>query len=163
MAPTGQSMKHLTFLSHFCLCLAVAAGSFFAWQMGVLEVVWRNDKSMMTSAIGVLLVGTLAWLGRQAWLVGADGRWVTRPGNRPKVVMPPVPDASFGHLAERLAVIIGIVGTVVGLAMQSKALAGGSASFEALATSLFTTACGGTAAAIIAVATFNLERGIKNR
>ena len=54
----------------------------------------------------------------------------------------------------------GFVGTAIGLSLQAKALAGGSTSFTALATSLFTTACGGVAAALIAVMTFNLEAGI---
>ena len=47
-------------------------------------------------------------------------------------------------------------GTVVQIA-----LAGGATSFTALATSLFTTASGGTAAALIAILTFNLEAGIR--
>ena len=62
---------------------------------------------------------------------------------------------------ERLSVMVGFVGTAIGLSLQAEALAGGSTSFTALATSLFTTACGGVAAAILAVMTFNLEAGIR--
>ena len=50
----------------------------------------------------------------------------------------------------------GFVGTAVGLSLQAKSLAGGATSFTALATSLFTTASGGIAAALIAIMTFNL-------
>ena len=55
----------------------------------------------------------------------------------------------------------GFVGTAIGLSLQAKALAGGATSFTALATSLFTTACGGVSAALLAVMTFNLEAGIR--
>ena len=54
----------------------------------------------------------------------------------------------------------GLVGTAIGLSLQAKALAGGSTSFTALATSLFTSACG-VSAALLAVMTFNLEAGIR--
>ena len=57
--------------------------------------------------------------------------------------------------------MIGFVGTAVGLSLQAKALAGGSASFGALATSLFTTACGGVSAALLAIMTYSLEVGIR--
>jgi hypothetical protein len=157
-------MKRICFLSHFTLCLAVAAGAFVAFRAGALEAVWIADKSRMTSAIGALLMLTLTVLGVQAWRVD-DGaaisllsgkRWDAR---RERWLAPA--DASFGHLAERLAVIFGFVGTAVGLSLQAKALAAGGASFDALATSLFTTACGGAAAAIIAAATYSLEAGMR--
>jgi hypothetical protein len=144
-------VNRLTFLSHFLLSLAVGAGAFLAWRAGALAAVWESDKSMMTSAIGALLIGTLAWLGRQAWRADDPERHYFKYNI----------DASFGHLSERLAVILGFVGTAIGLSLQAKALAGGSASFDALATSLFTTASGGTAAGIIAVATYNLEVGLR--
>ena len=53
----------------------------------------------------------------------------------------------------------GFVGTAIGLSLQAKSLASGATSFTALATSLFTTASGGAAAALIAIMTFNLEAG----
>ena len=57
----------------------------------------------------------------------------------------------------------GFVGTAIGLSLQAKALAGGATSFTALATSLFTTASGGVAAALIAIMTFNLKRALEGR
>ncbi|HKN27745.1 MAG TPA: hypothetical protein VJY34_07615 [Roseiarcus sp.] len=99
----------------------------------------------MTSVIAVLFVGASIYLGWQAWLAD-DGRQTS---------------SDFGHLAERLSVMAGFVGTAIGLSLQAKALAGGSTSFTALATSLFTTACGGASAALLAVMTFNLEAGIR--
>ena len=55
----------------------------------------------------------------------------------------------------------GFVGAAIGLSLQAQALAGGATSFTALATSLFTTACGGAFAALLAFMTFNLEAGIR--
>ena len=146
-------MVHLTCLSHFVFCLAAAAAAALAAQVGVFHTIWDNDLSMMTSVIGALLVGTAAYLGRQAWMVGSKcGDQDAFYGG---------PDASWGHLAERLCVMAGFVGTAIGLSLQAKSLAAGSTSFSALATSLFTTACGGVAAALIAIMTFNLEAGIR--
>ena len=69
-----------------------------------------------------------------------------------------LPSSDYGHLAERLCVMAGFVGTAIGLSLQAKSLAGGATSFTALATSLFTTASGGTAAALIAIMTFKLKQ-----
>ena len=142
----------LTFLSHFVICLVVAAGAYFAHTTGVFAAIWNGDTSMMTSLIGLLFVGTAARLAVLAWRV--DGASAETVGNSDS-------DPSIGHLAERLSVMFGFIGTAVGLSLQAKALAGGSTSFSALATSLFTTACGGVSAAIIAVMTYSLEAGAR--
>jgi hypothetical protein len=150
----------LTFLSHFVICLACMGLAFFACVNGVPQTIWANDMSMMTSVIGALFVGTMGWLGWQGWKVG-DQRLETGERCDDLVVDRRSPTADFGHLSERLCVIAGFVGTAIGLSLQAKSLAGGATSFTALATSLFTTASGGTAAALIAIMTFNLEAGIR--
>ena len=134
----------LTFLSHFVICLACTGLAFFAWVNDVPQTIWADDMSMMTSVIAALFTFTAVCLGWQAWRI--DGRYVVDP--------------SFGHLAEHLSVMFGFVGTAIGLSLQATALATGATSFGALATSLFTTACGGAAAIGIAVMTYNLEAGI---
>ncbi|HTZ66946.1 MAG TPA: hypothetical protein VMB83_05655 [Roseiarcus sp.] len=153
-------LPRLTFLSHFILCLGCTGLAFLAWVNGVPQMIWANDMSMMTSLIGALFVGSAAWLAWQAWRIGeplsTDGG---RAGTPPSFAF--VPASNFGHLAERLCVMAGFVGTAVGLSLQAKSLAGGATSFTALATSLFTTASGGTAAALIAIMTFNLEAGVR--
>ena len=154
-------MKHRTFLTHFLLCLALASGVFFAGQLGVLKTIWLNDQSHMTSAIGALLVVAAIELGRQAWNAGALWTWRNHLDDIKCRDNPAKPSGAFGHLAERLSVMLGFIGTAIGLSLQAQALAGGATSFTALATSLYTTAVGGTAAAIIAVMTFNLERSAK--
>ncbi len=149
-----------TFLSHFVLCLGCIGFGFFGWINGIPQMIWANDMSMMTSAIGALFVGSAAWLGWQTWRIGepmpSEGRQTKAPSS-----FASLPSSDFGHLAERLCVMAGFVGTAIGLSLQAKSLAGGATSFTALATSLFTTASGGTAAALVAIMTFNLEAGVR--
>jgi len=155
-----MSIPRLTFLSHFVICLACAALAFFALMNDVPRTIWANDQSYMTSAIGALFVGSAVYLGWRAWLV--DDVLAQHLDSALKRVLQ-IDDigSAYGHLAERLCVMAGFVGTAIGLSLQAKALAGGATSFTALATSLFTTACGGTAAAVMAIMTFNLEAGIR--
>jgi len=142
----------LCFLNHFVICLAVASAAWFAHMNGVFATVWANDQSMMTSAIGALFVLSAAYLGWQAWI--ADATLGCR-------FLHPAPNPDFGHLAERLLPMLGLFGTAFGLSLQAKALAGGATSFAALATSLYCTACGVLAALVVAIMTFNLERGLR--
>ena len=153
-------LPRLTFLSHFVLCLACAGLVFFAWANGVPQTIWTNDMSMMTSVIGALFVGSAIRLGWEAWRIGeptSDDRGRFNPHS----IIILTPSSDYGHLAERLCVMAGFVATAIGLSLQAKSLAGGATSFTALATSLFTTATGGTAAALIAIMTFNLEAGTR--
>lgn len=152
-------ISRLTFLSHFVLCLACAGLAFFASVNGVPQIIWSNDMSMMTSVISALFVGSAAWLGWQAWRIGEPMLDDTGRNDVPSSFA--FPSSDYGHLAERLCVMAGFVGTAIGLSLQAKSLAGGATSFTPLATSLFTTATGGTAAALIAIMTFNLEVGVR--
>lgn len=146
----------LTFLSHLVICLACAGLAFFAWTRGVPQTVYANDASMMTSVIAAMFVGTAAYLARLAWFVDTPlPSWV-RKSDATFLI-----DSDFGHNAERWAVMLGFVGTAIGLSLQATALMSGTASFGALATSLFTTASGGTAAILIGVMTYSLEQGIR--
>jgi len=147
-------VPRFTFLSHFVLCLGCAGIAFFAWANGVPQVIWANDMSMMTSVIDALFTGSAAWLGWQAWRIG-------EPTSNDRERGAALSFSAYGHLAERLCVMAGFIGTAIGLSMQAKSLAGGATSFTALATSLFTTASGGSAAALIAIMTFNLEAGVR--
>jgi hypothetical protein len=162
-AATGGSLVYiprLTFLSHFVLCQACAGLAFFAWVNGVPQMIWANDMSMMTSGIGALFAGSTVWLGWQAWRIGEP--MSNERGEAPAPTSSAfLPSSDYGYLAERLCVMAGFVGTAIGLSMQARSLAGGAASFTALATSLFTTASGGIAAALIAIMTFNLEVGVR--
>ena len=131
------------FLSFFVICLAVLAAAFFATLWGVPYLIWKADESHMTTAIAVLFVGSVAYLGRLSWS--------------------PSPQSSpaFGHLAVRLSVMLGMLGTTIGLSLQAKTLMTGTAGLLPLSTSLFSTGCGILAAIILEVLTHNLERGIE--
>ena len=144
----------LTFLNHFVICLAIAAGAFFAWVEGVPQVIFASDLSHVTSVIGALFVSSAIYLGWQAWRLGEPPR--TTSGSELTE-----PDPSFGHLAERLCVACGIIGTGAGLALQGQALMSGAASFGALSTAIFTTICGVLGYVLTAILTYNLEVGIR--
>jgi len=129
-----------SFLRFFVLLLAIVAGLSLALRLGAPQAVWRGDASMMTSAIAALFAVAVWRIGVSSWR-GGDWRTV-----------------EFGHLAVRLCVMLGFVGTAVGLSMQAQTLASeGAASLGALSTSLFTTATGGVAAALLEALTYNLE------
>jgi hypothetical protein len=152
-------VSRLTFLTHFILCLACTGLAFFAWINDVAQTILANDMSMMTSVIGALFVGSATYLGWQAWQIDRSPSIDIGRSDAPSSVL--LPSLNYGHLAERLCVMAGFVGTAIGLSLQAKSLAAGATSFTALATSLFTTASGGVAAAVIAVMTFNLEVGAR--
>jgi hypothetical protein len=159
MAVNGRK----TFLSHFVLVLACAGASFFAWQRGVFQTIYANDASCMTSAIAALFVVTAVWLGWQAWLVDDIVAKFGASPYRHLIVGSKLPadNADFGHSAERWSVMLGLLGTTIGLSLQAHALTSGPSSFGALATSLYTTGTGITSALLIGVMVFSLEAGIR--
>ena len=116
---------------------------------------------MVTSVICALFVGSAIWLGCQAWQIGQPRLCDREERGGTRLSFTSSPSAEYVHLAERLCVMVGFVGAAIGLSLQAKSLAGSATSFTALATSLCTTASGGTAAAFIAIMTFNLEAGDK--
>jgi hypothetical protein len=153
--------QRLTFLSHFIIVLACAGGAFFAWRAGALQAVYASDKSMMTSVIAVLLIGTAIHLGRQAWLIDSPARYMGLDSSGRRIDGSPHVESEDGHEAQELVVMAGLFGTALGLSLQATALMSGSASFGALATALYTTACGVGASAIIKIMTRNLEKGMR--
>lgn len=154
--------NRITFLSHFIIVLACASLAFFAWQTGAVLMVWQSDASMMTSVIACLFVGTAVWLGWQAWLAdGTKYMTIEEAGDFDYVTPAYRARSDFGHSAERWSVMLGLLGTTLGLSLQAKSLAGGSTSFGALATSLYTTGTGIVAALLIGVMVFSLDAGIR--
>ena len=72
--------------------------------------------------------------------------------------------ADWGYTAAELALILGVIGMALGLAVQGKAIgAGGTAIFAAWATQLYATIAGCVACAIVLLMTFNLESGLKRK
>jgi hypothetical protein len=83
---------------------------------------------MMTSVIGALFVGSAVWLGWEAWRIGEPTSH-NRGRSDPHSLIIFTPSSDYGHLAERLCVMAGFVGTAIGLSLQAKSLAGGATSF----------------------------------
>lgn len=132
------------FLRFFAILLAIVAGLSIAAILGAPQAIFRMDASLMTSAIAGLFAIATARIGLASWR-NEDGGVV-----------------EFGHLAVRLSVMFGFVGTAIGLSLQAKALSiEGAASLGALSTSLFTTATGGVSAILLEIMTHNLEVSTK--
>lgn len=113
---------------------------------------------MMTSAIAALFVVTAAYLGWQAWVVDGDWRHGVDSFGEYET---PAGSADFGHSAKEWSVMLGLLGTSLGLILQGKSFVTmGTASFGALSTSLYTTATGIVSALLIGVMVFSLEAGI---
>lgn len=128
------------FLRFFALLLAIVAAFTIALWLGAPQAVWRADASMMTSAIAALFLAALISIALASWR-GPDALTV-----------------EFGHRAAKWAMMLGLIGTAIGLSMQAQALASaGVASLGALSTALYTTATGVAASLLIEVMTFNLE------
>ncbi len=135
-----------TFLAHFVLCLAVAAGAWLAHLHGEFAAIWAADQSYMTSAIGALFVIVSLWLAAEAWK-GDAGVEV---------------DTHIGYLAAELCLVFGVIGMVAGLAKQGAAIAvGGNAVFAAWAQQLNATLVGCAACAVLLMMAYNVERGAR--
>jgi hypothetical protein len=150
-----------TFLSLFVIDLACAGAAFFAYQRGVFQAVYAADASMMTSAIAALFVVTAAWLGRQAWFADEEPKLIGLDYKGERVWGRVNVDSDFGHLAEKLAVRFGLIGTGVGIILTIKASLASASPLSALQTAFFSMICGVAAASLIAAMTFSLERGLK--
>ena len=146
-----------TFLSHFVLCLAFAAGGYFAYRAGIPQMVASNDVARwFGGAIGVLFVWTAVWLGWQAWQADSPGEW-TFVGTQWKRLTSV--DPSFGHLVELLCPAIGMLGTVVGLSLAFRN-AGTPEMMAGAATAFYSTGTGIVAMVLTMVLTYSLEAGI---
>jgi hypothetical protein len=134
--------NRLTFLSHFVLCLAIAAGAWFAWLNDAPQAVYAADASHVTSALALMFVGMVAWIGWQAWRVDSA-------------------DSAFAHLAILVMPLVGVFGTAFGISLELKAKATGADILPLLGTALYCTATAALLTAVIALLTHNLDQGIK--
>ena len=149
-------MKKPTFTAHWIICLVCLGVFSFAWAYGIPQLVYQSDHSMMTSAIAVLVVVTAVWLGWQAWEIDSVASFMRKyPGGTLNA------NADFGHLAESLAVKLGLIGTGVGIMMTIVASLQSTNPLMALRTAFFSMICGVAASALISLMTHNLETGIK--
>lgn len=132
--------ERIVFLTEFVIALAVVVGVAFAWQLGLVQAIWRADESYMTSAIAAQFAITVAILLRAAW---REDRAASK----------------FGHWAERSLPMLGILGTMIGVSMLAAAKSQGLDSLDALRTGLFASACGVGSGYIVSYMTYILEHG----
>jgi hypothetical protein len=138
-------VTRLTFLSHFVICLAIAAGFYFAWRAGIPQMVAENIVGRwFGGVIGTLFVWTAAWLGLLAWFADDSDFEVA---------------ADFGHLMQLMFPAIGMLGTVVGLSLSFRN-AGTPEMMAGAATAFYSTGCGILAMILTMAMTYSLECGI---
>jgi len=149
------------FTAQFVLCLAIAAGAFFAWHQGIPQLVWANSPAgYFGLAITALFVWTASRLLRQAWHVDAISAWNNHAFRVDALL--DHGDTWTAHLAVLLFPSIGFVGTVAGLSLSFKAagvnvaalMAGGSTAF-------YSTGCGLVAMILMSVMVGNLDAAIR--
>ena len=133
-------MKRVIFLTEFVIVLAVVVGVAFAYQLGVVQTIWRADESYMTSAIAIQFVITTGLLLKASWYEDSSA-------------------ARFGHWAERSLPMLGILGTMIGVSILAATKSNGLDSLDALKTGLFASACGVGAGYIVSYMTYVLEGG----
>ena len=154
-------MRHPTLVGHWIICLICAGAFAFAHAYGIPQLIWASDASYMTSAIAALVVGAAVWLGWQAWLSDTPEIDMENGGFVPGSWYKTKATSDFGQEAQLLAPALGMLGTVIGLSLQAKALVAGAAGLGALSTSLFCTGAGIAGFIVLKVLTLNLEAGIK--
>lgn len=154
-------MTRRTFTAHYVICIFCAGAFAFLWHYGVPQLIFANDQSYMTSAIAALVIGSAVWIGYQAILADYWPHDAAISRSVPDSWYKTDPSSDFGQEAQLLAPALGMLGTVIGLSMQAKALVAGAAGLGALSTSLFTTGAGILGFIVLKILTLNLESGIK--
>ena len=124
------------FMQYFAVVLALAIGSFFGWVYGVPQLIWASDQSHMTSVILVFFVISVGWLGVRSW----DEN-----------------QTPWGWHAANVSMMMGMLGTIVGISLQAKAVSQGLGGLSILGTSLFPTMVGIGSAIILSTLAYNLQ------
>lgn len=169
-------MRHRTFLTHFVIMLAAAGGAALAALDGIPQAIFAGDASHVTSAIAALFAVTTIYLARQALALDyvaacredfhyastlalelhfVQGQRTKCKDKRP--IPTPESGSSFGHYAKEASVMLGLLGTVIGLSMQLAAAHGSVESLSAFSTQFASTGCGIVSALLIFTMTTNIE------
>jgi hypothetical protein len=130
------------FVQWFAIMLSYAVATFFAAMYGLPQLIWSSDVTHMTSLIGIVFVVTCLYLGFASFRY--NDAW-------PQVAEA---DSGLARIASYVVTLMGLLGTVIGLTLQVRAMAGIDASNPAtivgfiasfgssLSTALYSTACG---------------------
>ena len=148
------------FLQWFVLCLGYAVITFFAAYYGVFQQVWTVDVTHLTSVIAMMFIAACGYLGAASWRY--DNPWLKQD----KRFAQAVADTNIGRAAAYLVTLLGLLGTVIGLTIQVRAMASIDLSnaqhalqfvvavLSGLGTALYATGCGIVASFGITVSRF---------
>lgn len=89
--------KYKQFYIWWVVNLAVATGVFWAWHQGIVDKIWHDDVTMITSALAILYIITTCMIGYVAYTKNFAGKIV---------------DACWFLSEQMLA--LGMLGTVIG-------------------------------------------------
>lgn len=165
---------HRAFLQWFVLCLGYAVIAFFAAYYGVFQQVWSVDVTHLTSVIALIFLIACGYLGLASWrydaaVIPSSIKTVTIEKAKATRFAQAIADTNIGRAAAYLVTLLGLLGTVIGLTIQVRAMASIDLSnaqhalqfvvavLSGLGTALYATGCGIVASFGITVLGSNLE------
>lgn len=156
---------HRCSLQWVVFCLSYTVIAFFAAYYGVFQQVWTVDVTHLTSLIALVFVISCGYLGVASWRYDTPGTWVKKEERFAQAIA----DTNIGRAAAYLVTLLGLLGTVIGLTIQVRAMASIDLSnaqhalqfvvavLSGLGTALYATGCGIVASFGITVLGSNLE------
>ena len=151
------------FLQWFVLCLGYTVIAFFAAYYGVFHQVWAVDVTHLTGVIAVMFIAACGYIGVASWRYD-------QPHQNPETrFAQAIADTNIGRSAAYLVTLLGLLGTVIGLTIQVRAMASIDLSnaqhalqfvvavLSGLGTALYATGCGIVASFGITMLGSNLE------
>lgn len=130
------------FVQHFIICLALLSGFGYKVFDGTVGLIWREDLSHMTSVIGLFVLFTCWFLGRQCWSVSRHS------------------SALYGAFAAGICPMLGLIGTTEGLRLSASVISTGANALMPIVTSVSSMQVGVIGSVTVAILTLNLEFGI---
>lgn len=155
------------FLQWFVLLLSFATATFFTGYYGLLQMIWQTDVTYMTSVIAGLFVVSVFYLGFSSWCYDRTRSWEDTAWAAKRTAAA-VADTGIGRAAAYVITLVGLLGTVIGLTMQVRAMGSIGADVAsllgflktvsvALGSAFLATGCGIVGSIGIVIMTANLD------
>ena len=147
------------FIRWLIMASVTVAGLFILWQVGLLNQIWMNDASFISSVIFILFFCTSSYLGLSTWRITKGESSSTYE--------------ELGWFSSELCMGLGMLGTVIGLIMMLSGFDSLDANnFDSvqqlltdiggsMGTALYTTVTGLACGINIKIQTFNLSLASK--
>jgi hypothetical protein len=153
----GSIGRKVAFLQWLSIVIAMGIAVFFAAYFGLVERIWRDDSSHLSSVVAALVVGTAAYIGWLCWRIPDAG---SRSHSIAEISE--IEDAAeWNGIAADLCPAIGLAGTIYGLAQQAVALKEGGDVLALLGTALFSTLSGVTGFTIVLILSHVLNSSLR--